>query len=54
VQCMRTHGFPNMADPTVEGGSLRLSPPAGVNRGSPTFQAAIAACRPLLVSAGGP
>jgi hypothetical protein len=53
VQCMRTHGIPNMADPTFEGGSLHLSPPAGVNKSSSIFQAAIAACRTLLVGAGG-
>jgi len=53
VQCMRTHGVPNMPDPTTSNGGIELRGPAGLGPNSPTFQAAMKACR-SLAPGGGP
>jgi subtilase family serine protease len=46
VSCMRTHGEPNMPDPSFEGHSANISldPSSGVNPSSPQFAAATRAC----------
>jgi hypothetical protein len=52
VQCMRTHGEPNMADPVASNGGISLRVPAG-GPNSPQFLAAQKACRSLS-PLGGP
>lgn len=47
VDCMRSHGVPNLPDPGPEGG-VELSPNAGINTSSPAFKAAQARCAKLL------
>jgi hypothetical protein len=44
VQCMRTHGVPNMPDPKTSNGGIAIGGP-GLDPSSPTFQAAQKACR---------
>jgi hypothetical protein len=44
--CMRTHGEPNLPDPTFAGGGVHLAP--SVNAHSATFKAAEQACRSLI------
>jgi hypothetical protein len=47
VQCLRAHGEPAVPDPTVVNGSLNLAlQPSDLQ--SAQFQAAVAACRPLI------
>jgi len=46
VQCMRTHGVPDMPDPRTTNGGIVLGG-RGLDPGSPTFQAAQKACRSL-------
>jgi hypothetical protein len=43
--CMRSHGVSNFPDPNAQGGFLMGG---DVNPNSPTFRAAMQACRPLL------
>jgi hypothetical protein len=52
VQCMRTPGEPNMADPVASNGGISLRVPAG-GPNSPQFLAAQKACRSLS-PLGGP
>jgi len=52
VQCLRTHGLPNMPDPITSGGNIALRIPAG-GPNSPQFEAAQKACRSLS-PLGGP
>ena len=49
VNCMRTHGEPNMPDPVMEGHSVHIAIKvgSGVDPGSPQFNAAYKACRYL-------
>ena len=49
VQCMRTHGEPNMPNPVRQGRSVTIAihPGSGVNPGSEQFKAAFKACRHL-------
>jgi hypothetical protein len=47
AQCLRTHGVPNMPDPTTSGGGVGLRLPAGVDPNSPQYQSAVAACGSL-------
>jgi hypothetical protein len=47
VDCMRSHGVPNLPDPGPEGG-IQLSPSSGINTFSPSFKAAQAQCAKLL------
>ncbi len=53
AQCMRTHGVPNMPDPTTAGRGVGLGLPAGVDPNSPQYQSAEAACRSLQPGLGG-
>jgi hypothetical protein len=48
-KCMRAHGVTNFPDPSG-GGGLRI--PAGVNPGSPSFQAAQTTCFKLMPGGG--
>ena len=49
AQCMRGHGEPDYPDPTLSGQGTSGSPKgAGINPGSPQFQAAVAACQHVL------
>jgi len=48
VQCMRTHGVPNMPDPDTSGGSISIRPPAGMGPGSTAFVRAQRECRSSL------
>jgi hypothetical protein len=47
VACMRSHGEPNLPDPTFSGGSvnLDLGSQSGVDPSSPQFRAAQRACQ---------
>jgi hypothetical protein len=53
--CMRSHGYPDFPDPTLQNGglALSLSPSAGVNPDSPQFQSAQQTCQ-KLTGFGGP
>jgi hypothetical protein len=48
AKCMRTHGVPNMPDPTFRNGVVYLGG-AGVDKRSPTFEDAASLCRYPLV-----
>ena len=49
AQCMRGHGEPDYPDPTLSGQGTSGNPQgAGINPGSPQFQAAVAACQHVL------
>jgi hypothetical protein len=50
AECMRSHGVPNLPDPTTAVGPYRISL-SGINPGSPSFQAAQKLCG---MSGGGP
>jgi hypothetical protein len=54
INCMRTHGEPNMPDPSSTGGSVHVSitPGSGVNPNSPQFTRASNACKHLLPNNG--
>ncbi len=60
VNCMRTHGEPNMPEPVVDGNSVHITIKvgSGVDPASPRFAAAFKACkyltRPGKSAAGGP
>ena len=45
VACMRSHGVPNMPDPTVNAGGVSISVPGGPN--SPFVRSAMRACHKL-------
>jgi len=45
AQCMRSHGVPNFPDPSPGGGQLNAISAAGINTQSPTYQAALQACK---------
>jgi hypothetical protein len=49
VNCMRTHGEPNMPDPVVKGHSVHIAIKvgSGIDPGSPQFDAAYKACKYL-------
>ncbi len=54
VQCLRTHGVPNMPDPTVPAGSgIEIHGPRGIGPNSPVFQRAMEACQSLTPGGGG-
>ncbi|MGH3267260.1 MAG: hypothetical protein ACRDNS_35355 [Trebonia sp.] len=45
AQCMRAHGVPNYADPTIPShGPYSFGPPPGVDTNAPAFQRAASAC----------
>jgi hypothetical protein len=47
VACMRARGYPDLPDPTLQGGGLSWPPlPADIDADSPQFQAAKKACGP--------
>jgi hypothetical protein len=45
AQCMRSHEVPNFPDPSPGGGQLNAISAAGINTQSPTYQAALQACK---------
>jgi hypothetical protein len=51
VDCIRSHGVPNLPDPGAEG-VVQLGPSSGINTSSPSFKAAQAKCAKLLPSGG--
>jgi hypothetical protein len=51
VDCMRSHGVPNLPDPGPEGG-IQLGPSSEINTNSPSFKAAQARCAKLLPHGG--
>ena len=53
VNCMRTHGEPNMPDLSGSGGHISMPANSGVDPNSPQFTKANNACQKLL-SKGGP
>lgn len=55
IDCMRTHGEPNMPEPSFRGGhiSVNINARSGVDPGSPQFKAANNACRRLVPKTGG-
>ncbi len=46
IVCMRSHGVPNLPDPTFSGGGAHL--PESVNTHSPVFKSAEQACQSLI------
>jgi hypothetical protein len=54
VDCMRTHGEPNMPEPNFSGDhvSINLNPSSDVNPNSPQFAAASNTCKHLLPNGG--
>lgn len=45
AECMRAHGVPNYADPTIPShGPYSFGPPPGVNTNAPAFKRAASAC----------
>jgi hypothetical protein len=61
VNCLRTHGEPNMPEPTISGGGgndesvhVAVGPSTGVDPNSPQFTRAFDACRHLLPNGGVP
>jgi hypothetical protein len=44
--CMRTHGEPNLPDPTFSGGGVHL--PESINTHAPVFKSAEQACQSLI------
>jgi hypothetical protein len=51
VDCMRSHGVPNLPDPGPEG-AIQLGPSSGINPAAPAFKAAQAKCATLLPGGG--
>jgi hypothetical protein len=51
ADCMRSHGVPNVPDPSPNGG---VNLPSSINPGSPAFQSAHQACASLQPNANGP
>ena len=47
VDCMRSHGVPNLPDPGP-GGAIQLTPSSGINTSSPAIKTAQAKCAKLL------
>jgi hypothetical protein len=45
--CMRAHGFPDFPDPDVLNGQVVANLPAGIDRSSPQFLAALKTCHPF-------
>lgn len=52
VQCIRTHGVPNMPDPSAVHGGVELHGPPGLGPFSPQLQKAMKACQPLSPGGG--
>jgi hypothetical protein len=51
TECMRTHGVPNMPDPTSAGGAVTIGG-SGINMRSPQFQSAQRACQKYMFGKG--
>ena len=51
VQCMRSHGVPDMPDPSSNG-AASAGADSGINPQSPQYQKAMQACQSLLPKAG--
>ncbi|MCL2395375.1 MAG: hypothetical protein FWC87_11895 [Acidimicrobiaceae bacterium] len=45
AQCMRSHGVPNFPDPGTTGGLIQAIARAGIDANSPSYHAALQACR---------
>jgi hypothetical protein len=45
AQCMRSHGVPKFPDPSANGTELQAIENSGVNPRTPTYQAALQACK---------
>jgi hypothetical protein len=54
VNCMRTHGVPNMPEPVVDGRHVHITVTPALDPNSPRFVAAYKACKHLLPNDGGP
>jgi hypothetical protein len=54
VNCMRTHGEPNMPEPVAEGRSVRIVVTPGLDPSSPRFTTANNACKHFLPGNGVP
>jgi hypothetical protein len=54
VNCMRTHGEPNMPEPVIDGRSVHIVVTPGLDPNSPRFTAADNACKHLLPDNGAP
>jgi hypothetical protein len=56
VNCMRSHGEPNMPEPTFTGrhATLHITPNSGVDPGTRQFTAATTACQHLVPHGNGP
>jgi hypothetical protein len=52
VNCMRTHGEPNMPEPAIEGHSVSIVVTPGLDPNSPKFIAANKACKHVLPNNG--
>jgi hypothetical protein len=55
INCMRTHGEPNMPEPSFSGGhvNININANSGVDPSSPQFAAANRACKHLIPKKGG-
>jgi hypothetical protein len=51
TDCMRSHGVPNLPDPS-DGGGIQIPPGSNINPQSPAFQSALKACAYLLPGGG--
>jgi hypothetical protein len=54
VNCMRSHGVPNMPEPVVDGHHVHITLTPGLGPNSPRFIAAYKACQHLLPNDGVP
>lgn len=52
TDCMRSHGVPNLPDPSSGGGGIQIPDGSTINPQSPAFQAALEACAKLLPGGG--
>ncbi|MBO0692504.1 MAG: hypothetical protein J2P58_06375 [Acidimicrobiaceae bacterium] len=52
ANCMHSHGVPNAPEPNAQGGLIMKGGSGGVDPNSPTFQAAMQACRKDLPNGG--
>ena len=52
ADCMRSHGVPNLPDPSSGGGGIQIPDGSGINPRSPAFRSALQACAKLLPGGG--
>ncbi len=50
IDCMHSHGFPSIPDPTFTGGTVHIAVPANIDENSALFRNALATCRKLIPS----